>query len=114
VLIDLSANRVSFNLGTCFVFLSVARAFSTLVLLKVFRVDRLLAGSVQLIGSVFGPQFLKLEEYDFGDVAVNQSKSSAPLLLCSAPGFDASVRVDELAARANPKTYKCVYSLLHR
>lgn len=84
----------------------IASSFADLVLLKVFRIDRLLGGSARLVNAVFGPSFLRQEEFDFGDVIKTESRSSAPLLLCAAPGFDPSSRVDDLAANSNPKAYK--------
>jgi dynein heavy chain 1, cytosolic len=85
---------------------AITSHFMELLLLKVFRIDRLLAGSVRLINSVFGSSFLRQEEFDFSDVVKSESRSASPLLLCAAPGFDPSARVDDLAANVGPKSYK--------
>lgn len=41
------------------------------------------------------------EELDFADVVEKQLTSNVPALLCAVPGFDASGRVDDLAAELN-------------
>lgn len=41
------------------------------------------------------------KEFDFSHVVEKQLNCSTPALLCSVPGFDASGRVDDLAAELN-------------
>jgi len=82
-------------------------AFHRLILLKLFRMDRFLGGGSQFIASVFGESFLHGQEFDFDEIVQTESIASAPLLLCSAPGFDASYKVDDLAAKTR-KPYKAL------
>lgn len=70
-----------------------------------FRPDRLLAGAAQFVGHVFGEQFLHQTEADLAQVVEKESNCTIPLILCSTPGFDASWRVESLAAQLN-KPYK--------
>lgn len=85
---------------------NIARGLRTLLLLKTFRSDRLLAGGAQWLTHVFGPSFARMDEYDFATVYERESKPGTPFLLCSAPGFDASLKVDELAAKLRPRAYE--------
>ena len=41
------------------------------------------------------------QELNLADVVENEIKSNTPILMCAAPGFDASGRVDDLAAELN-------------
>jgi len=43
-------------------------SFNKLLALKIFRLDRLLAGIVHFVSSALGSHFLKLDEFDFLDV----------------------------------------------
>jgi dynein heavy chain 1 len=84
----------------------IASGLRLLLILRAFRSDRLLAGATQWLQLVFGASFTRMDEYEFGSVFERESKATAPFLLCSAPGFDASIKVDELAARIRPRAYE--------
>lgn len=84
----------------------VSRGLRALLLLKTFRSDRLLAGATQWLQLVFGSSFTRMDEYEFSTVFERESKPNTPFLLCSAPGFDASLKVDELAAKIRPRAYE--------
>jgi len=70
---------------------------------QVFRPDRVQAAAHQFVTSVFGPTFMQVaeQELNLADVVDNEIKSNTPILMCAAPGFDASGRVDDLAAELN-------------
>jgi dynein heavy chain 1 len=82
-------------------------AFRRLIAFKIFRLDRFTSAGTNFVNSVFGESFLHGQEYDFDEVVQTESTASAPLLLCSAPGFDASFKVDDLAAKTR-KPYKAL------
>ncbi|XP_046627104.1 dynein heavy chain, cytoplasmic isoform X5 [Neodiprion virginianus] len=71
-----------------------------LLIIQAFRPDRVIAAASLVVTSALGESFMAAAEaeLDFGSVVENQLKSNVPALLCSVPGFDASSRVDDLAA----------------
>jgi len=77
-----------------------------LLLLKVLRPDRVLAGAQKLTAAVFGGEVLDFS-IDLKQIVQKESKSQYPLLLCSATGYDASSQVDDLAHQLKVK-YKSV------
>jgi dynein heavy chain 1, cytosolic len=67
----------------------------SLLIVKLFRVDRLVPAAEKFVVSVFGHDF-----FDSGDdlsTVVKQITASTPIALNSSPGFDASYKVDGLA-----------------
>jgi dynein heavy chain 1 len=81
------------------------RLFRTLTLLKGLRPDRIIAGGSALVQALFAADFIRLPELDLGHVVEREAGPSTPLMLCSMPGYDASYKVDELAAQTK-KPYK--------
>ena len=73
------------------------KALKQLLVVKMFRVDRLVPAVEGFVNTVFGPSFLDVAE-DLGRVATGVAASS-PIALCSSPGFDASYKVDQLVER---------------
>jgi dynein heavy chain 1 len=73
------------------------KALKELLLVKLFRIDRLVPATERFVNTVFGPNFLDVAE-DLGRIATNTTASS-PIALCSSPGFDASYKVDQLVER---------------
>jgi len=73
------------------------------LLIQALRPDRLPAASHQFVGTCLGQDFVKVAERepDMADVIENQIESGTPVLMCSVPGYDASSRVDDLAAELN-------------
>ena len=74
-----------------------------LLLIQALRPDRLPAASNEFVATCLGQNFVKVAEGepDMADVIENQVESSHPVLMCSVPGYDASSRVDDLAAEMN-------------
>jgi dynein heavy chain 1, cytosolic len=70
---------------------------------QVFRQDRLQAAAQQFVLSVFGSTFMQSaeQELNLADIVENEIKSNTPILMCAAPGFDASARVEDLGAELN-------------
>ncbi|KAI9606639.1 hypothetical protein H4Q26_006175 [Puccinia striiformis f. sp. tritici PST-130] len=69
-----------------------------LLLLKCLRPDRMLAGIAIYVSKVFNADILAESSYNFDSVVTNEMNSSAPVCLCSVPGYDASYRVENLVA----------------
>jgi len=82
---------------------AVGKAVYRMLVTQTFRQDRLLASAQQFVAAVFGPGFMQAAEQqlNLADVVESEIKSGTPILMCSAPGFDASGRVDDLAAELN-------------
>jgi dynein heavy chain 1 len=62
-----------------------------------------MAAGHQLVDTIMGEDFVSAgeREVELGIMVQTEVKASTPVLLCSAPGFDASGRVDELATERN-------------
>ena len=73
------------------------KALKELLLIKLFRMDRLVPATERFIDTVFGEGFSDVAE-DLGRVT-KETVSSSPIALCSSPGFDASYKVDQLVER---------------
>lgn len=81
----------------------ISIALHQLLLIQAFRPDRVVAASHIFVSAVMGESFMELaeKELDFGSCVEQQLNSNTPALLCSVTGFDASGRVDDLAAELN-------------
>nr|CAD7423028.1 unnamed protein product [Timema monikensis] len=67
---------------------------------QAFRPDRVIAAGQLFVSAVLGEDFMPAAEKEL-DLASNvetELRANVPALLCSVPGFDASGRVDDLAA----------------
>jgi dynein heavy chain 1, cytosolic len=71
----------------------------SLILIKLFRVDRFVPAVERFVEAVFGTNLLE-SSGDLGDI-VGQVSATTPVALSSSPGFDASYRVDSLVERSN-------------
>ena len=82
---------------------AVGKAVHRMLFTQVFRPDRVQAAAQQFVNAVFGASFTQVaeQELNLADVVENEIKSNTPILMCAAPGFDASGRVDDLAAELN-------------
>lgn len=70
----------------------------SLLLVKLFRLDRFVPSAERFVTAVFGPSLLETTE-DLKQI-VDQVAASRPIALCSSPGFDASYKVDNLVERS--------------
>jgi dynein heavy chain 1, cytosolic len=71
----------------------------SLIIVKMFRVDRLIPAAERFVSEVFGKGILD-ESGDLGDT-VKQVAANTPIALSSTPGFDASYKVDNLVEKMN-------------
>lgn len=81
----------------------IGTAMYQLLLIQSFRADRVIAAAQLFVGTVLGESFMPSaeKELDFATVVDKELQAGIPALLCSVPGFDASSRVDDLAAEFN-------------
>lgn len=74
-----------------------------MTVLKILRPDRFISAVKTFVGKVLGEQVLNIGDLDLMKIVEKESNAKSPLLLVSAPGFDASYKVDMLAKQANKK-----------
>ncbi|ODM96402.1 Dynein heavy chain, cytoplasmic [Orchesella cincta] len=74
------------------------RTVYKLLIIQAFRPDRVVAMCALLGEEVLGSDFIPTGDVDLGNIVDTEVTSRTPVLLCAAPGFDASGRVDDLAA----------------
>ncbi|GLV39725.1 Dynein heavy chain 64C [Carabus blaptoides fortunei] len=81
----------------------IGSAMYQLLLIQTFRPDRVIAAAQLFVTAVLGEYFMNTaeKELDLAACVESELKASVPALLCSVPGFDASSRVDDLAAELN-------------
>jgi len=80
-----------------------AQLFRNLVVLKILRQDRLNFACYSLIQKLMGERFVDIPQLDLANIVANQSSARSPFLLCSAPGFDASFKIDQLVKETGKK-----------
>ncbi|XP_014790579.2 cytoplasmic dynein 1 heavy chain 1 [Octopus bimaculoides] len=75
----------------------------SLLMIRAFRPDRLVSNVRMFVEKILGETFAHTaeKELNLSEVVENEVKSSTPVLMCSMAGFDASGRVDDLAAELN-------------
>lgn len=73
-----------------------------MIVIKILRPDRLVAAAKQLVDMVLNSAASE-GHVDLEHVVEHESTARSPLLLVSAPGYDASVMVDALAKNKNKK-----------
>ncbi|XP_071453347.1 dynein heavy chain, cytoplasmic isoform X3 [Hetaerina americana] len=78
----------------------IGSAMHRLLVIQAFRPDRVIAAGQLFVSAVLGEGFMAAAETELDLAACVESElnSHVPALLCSVPGYDASGRVDDLAA----------------
>ena len=76
------------------------RAMHAMLAVQALRADRLPAAAMEFVATTLGRDFVRAAEgeVDLGMVVETQIQPATPILMCSVPGYDASSRVDDLAA----------------
>ncbi|XP_063237430.1 dynein heavy chain, cytoplasmic isoform X2 [Bacillus rossius redtenbacheri] len=79
---------------------AIGTAMYQLLVIQAFRPDRVIAAGQLLVAAVLGDDFMPSaeKELDLAGSVETELRAGVPALLCSVPGFDASGRVDDLAA----------------
>lgn len=77
----------------------VISACRRLILVKLFRPDRIVPALAAFVDRAFETDLAALTEYDLGDIVRDEVKAVNPLALASVPGYDASYRVENLTRK---------------
>ena len=72
-----------------------------MILVKVFRPDRLMESAERLINSVFATDLSAHTDYDFREVIQKTATALTPIALVSVPGYDSSYKVEQLVRQVN-------------
>lgn len=80
-----------------------ARQLKKMIILGIMRPDRLVAACEIFVQKVLGEEIMNSNQVDLMNFVGENGNPKSPLLLVSAPGYDASYRVDSLAKQANKK-----------
>ncbi len=81
----------------------VVKEMKKMAVLKILRPDRFIAAVRMFVSRILGDKILNVGDLDLMKIVDKESQAKSPLLLVSAPGFDASYKVDMLAKQANKK-----------
>lgn len=81
----------------------ICNLLKKLLLVKAMRPDRFISIAEMFINNIFGDAFLEQTErmVELANIVENEIKSTTPILMCSVTGYDASGRVEDLAAETN-------------
>lgn len=74
-----------------------------MLIIKCLRPDRLLQALSSFVRLVFERDLLDEVVYSLSDMVTSEVAATAPVCMCSVPGYDASYRVDALAAATGAK-----------
>jgi dynein heavy chain 1 len=74
-----------------------------MIIVNALRPDRFVHAAKQLIDMVFSEEATGQGQIDLDQIVENESNARSPLLLVSAPGYDASFMVDQLAKNKHKK-----------
>lgn len=72
-----------------------------MILVKLFRPDRLMESTERFINTVFGTDMASQTDYDFREVIQKSTTAMTPISLVSVPGYDASYKVEHLLRQVN-------------
>ncbi|XP_066987022.1 dynein heavy chain, cytoplasmic isoform X2 [Macrobrachium rosenbergii] len=81
----------------------IGQSMYQVLAIQAFRPDRLCAALSIFVNNVLGDSFMGVgeREVDLSNVVETEVKANTPILMCAVQGFDASARVDDLAAQLN-------------
>ncbi|KHJ84911.1 dynein heavy chain, partial [Oesophagostomum dentatum] len=79
---------------------AIGVAMNQLIVVHCLRSDRLMASAHRLVAAAFGDGFMQQDKViDLHDIIDNEVSSSDPVLLCSAIGYDASGKIEDLGVQ---------------
>ena len=73
------------------------------ILLLIFRPDRMMNSIQEVLKDIFSQEFINIPELDLAKAIKDETNCKSPILFCSAPGFDASTKIESLARQLNKK-----------
>ncbi|CAI4230233.1 unnamed protein product [Auanema sp. JU1783] len=80
----------------------IGESLNELIVVNCLRPDRLMASAHRLVSTVFGEGFMQQDKViDLGEIIDQEISSSEPILLCSATGYDASGKIEDLGVDTN-------------
>ena len=82
---------------------AAARILKKVILIKILRPDRLLAAINQLLAASLGDDITQISQVDLIEFSGAKIRPKNPIMLVSAPGYDASLKVEMLAKQVNKK-----------
>lgn len=74
-----------------------------LTIIKILRPDRLVSAMEEFAAKVLGQEVVDYQQVELADFVGENNSPKSPLLMVSAPGYDASYKVDILAKQFNKK-----------
>ncbi len=74
-----------------------------IILLLIFRPDRTINSVRSFVKNVFDERFLSIPELDLTKIIEAETNCKSPILFCSAPGHDASNKIEQLARKLNKR-----------
>ena len=74
-----------------------------MILLLVFRPDRMMNTVTSFLKLIFNDEFVTIPELDLVKVVDHETNCKSPILFCSAPGHDASSKIEQLARTLNKR-----------
>uniref|UniRef100_A0A1I7Y6V7 Dynein heavy chain, cytoplasmic n=1 Tax=Steinernema glaseri TaxID=37863 RepID=A0A1I7Y6V7_9BILA len=81
---------------------AIKRALNDLLVIHALRPDRLLASAHLVVSAAFGVEFMQQDKVlNLREIVDDEVPSHVPVLLCSAIGYDASGKVEDLAIEMN-------------
>ncbi|KAG5519734.1 hypothetical protein PMAC_000007 [Pneumocystis sp. 'macacae'] len=72
-----------------------------LLLIKIFRMDRLIPAIEKFINSIFNEDIFSQISYDIKPIIENEATSQIPIILCSVPGYDVSYKIENFVNQAS-------------
>jgi dynein heavy chain 1, cytosolic len=82
---------------------TAARILKKVIVIKILRPDRLLATINQLLAASLGDDITQISQVDLTEFSGAKIRPKNPIMLVSAPGYDASLKVEMLAKQVNKK-----------
>jgi dynein heavy chain 1 len=80
-----------------------ARLLKQMIMIKIMRPDRMLSSIAKFVSKTLGEESLNISQVDLLNFVGEGISPKNPLMLVSAPGFDASYKVEHLAKQVNKK-----------
>jgi dynein heavy chain 1, cytosolic len=94
-------NNKNQSISLCRNLLTIDQSALAMILVKLFRPDRLMESTEGFINMIFRTDLTAQTDYDFREVVQKTATALTPIALVSVPGYDASYKVEQLVKQAN-------------